>query len=169
MTMEPITHIGQLTPDQHNPRKHNPRNIGVIAETMQKVGFARSIVIDESGTILVGNGAVDAAGEIGLERVRVIDAAGDEIIAVRRTGLTQEQKDMLKVGDNRSSDLAEWDTEVLASLVADGFDLSGMWTPDELRTLMNEPPDVTFKEVDESAADDVKYNECPECGHRWPK
>lgn len=31
------------------------------------------------------------------------------------------------------------------------------------------PPDVAFKEYDESAADDVEYHECPACGHRWPK
>jgi hypothetical protein len=31
------------------------------------------------------------------------------------------------------------------------------------------PPDVDWKEYDESAADDVEYIECPECGHKWPK
>ena len=30
------------------------------------------------------------------------------------------------------------------------------------------PPDI-FPEYDESIADEVEYNECPECGHRWPK
>ena len=31
------------------------------------------------------------------------------------------------------------------------------------------PPDVDWKEYDESAADDVEWNECPACGHRWPR
>ena len=31
------------------------------------------------------------------------------------------------------------------------------------------PPDVDWKEYDESAADDVEFNECPECGYKWPK
>jgi hypothetical protein len=31
-----------------------------------------------------------------------------------------------------------------------------------------EPPDE-WPEYDESAADDVEYLECPECGHTWPK
>jgi hypothetical protein len=31
------------------------------------------------------------------------------------------------------------------------------------------PPDIDWKEYDESAADDVEYIECPECGHKWPK
>lgn len=31
------------------------------------------------------------------------------------------------------------------------------------------PPNIEFKEYDESVADDVEYIECPECGHKWPK
>ena len=31
------------------------------------------------------------------------------------------------------------------------------------------PPDVDWKEYDETAADDVEYIECPSCGHKWPK
>ena len=30
------------------------------------------------------------------------------------------------------------------------------------------PPDVEFKEFDESVADEVKYHECPQCGHKFP-
>ena len=31
------------------------------------------------------------------------------------------------------------------------------------------PPNVEFKEFDESAADSVEYVTCPQCGHKWPK
>lgn len=31
------------------------------------------------------------------------------------------------------------------------------------------PPNVEFKEYDESAADEVEYIICPECGYKWPK
>ncbi len=31
------------------------------------------------------------------------------------------------------------------------------------------PPDVEFREYDESAADEVEYHTCPSCGHQWPK
>lgn len=30
------------------------------------------------------------------------------------------------------------------------------------------PPDVEFKEYDESVENDVKYHECPACHHKWP-
>lgn len=31
------------------------------------------------------------------------------------------------------------------------------------------PPNVEFKEYDESIEEQVEYCECPNCGHRWPK
>ncbi len=31
------------------------------------------------------------------------------------------------------------------------------------------PAPDEWKEYDETAADDVEYHECPECGHKWPK
>lgn len=30
------------------------------------------------------------------------------------------------------------------------------------------PPSVEFKEYDESVENEVKYHECPSCGHKWP-
>src|SRR4026208_901931 len=86
------THIKDLTPDPSNRRTHNPRNIGMVVDALHEVGAARSIVIDEDGVILAGNGVTEAAAEAGITKLRVIDAAGDELIAVRRSGLTAEQK-----------------------------------------------------------------------------
>jgi len=60
-----IDHIGQLKPDPRNARKHNPRNIGMIEAALHEVGAARSIVIDEDGVVLAGNGVVEAAALAG--------------------------------------------------------------------------------------------------------
>lgn len=131
-----ITHIGQLKPDQKNPRKHNPRNIGVVVDSLQQVGFARSIVIDEDGVILAGNGAIEAAGIAGIEKVVEVEGDGNTIIAVRRRGLSDESKRKLKYFDNRSAELADWDPAVIVSDLELGLDLSGMWTPEELSVML---------------------------------
>ena len=81
--------LGDLKPDPQNARKHTPRNVGMIADALQEVGAARSIVIDEKGVVLAGNATIKAAGRAGLARVKVVDADGSEIIAVRRTNLTE--------------------------------------------------------------------------------
>lgn len=164
-----INHIAELKPDKANRRRHNPRNIGMIADALQEIGAARSIVIDETGNILAGNGTVEAAAQAGIERVRVVDADGEEIIAVRRSGLTAEQKRRLALFDNRAAELAEWDVDQLLADVTAGLDFDGMFNDDELAALLNQPPNVEFREYDESVADEVQYCECPSCGHRFPK
>lgn len=171
-----VNHIGDLKHDTANPRQHNPRNLKVITESLEKVGFARSIVIDEDNNILAGNGVTEAAVLAGIERVVEIEADGETIIAVRRRGLTDEQKQALKYYDNRSGELATWDGLQIADDLEAGLDLSGLWDEMELAEILeaagaelDNPPDVDFKEYDESVADEVKWQECPNCGHKFPK
>ena len=131
-----IKHLKDLTPDPRNARKHNPRNVGMIETALQTVGAARSIVVDENGVVLAGNATIEAAAAVGIERVQVVDADGETIIAVRRKGLTPEQKTKLALFDNRTAELAEWDvSEVLATLEA-GVNLDALWRPDELEALV---------------------------------
>jgi hypothetical protein len=129
--MSDITHLKDLKHDPQNARKHTPRNLGMIERSLGQVGTARSIVIDEDGIVLAGNATIEAAAAAGIERVQVVDSDGETLIAVRRTGLTPTQKTDLALFDNRSAELAEWDTDVLASL-GESIDLSQFWTRDEL-------------------------------------
>ena len=53
---------------------------------------------------------VQAAASAGITGVRVIETDGSELVAVRRTGLSAEQKRRLALFDNRAAGLArEWD------------------------------------------------------------
>jgi ParB-like chromosome segregation protein Spo0J len=165
---EELSDLAALTSDPRNARTHSERNLDLIAASLQEVGTARSIVVDEDGVVLAGNATVQAAHQAGINRVRVVDTDGSELVAVRRTGLTPEQKRRLALLDNRTAELAEWDGVVLASLAED-TDLADLWEPDELAELLGAPPDVTFPEFDETAAEKVAYVECPSCGHRFPR
>jgi DNA modification methylase len=127
--------LASLTLDPQNARRHSARNLAAIQASLQEVGAARSIVIGETGTILADNATVEATGILGLTRVRVIDTDGTDLVAVRRTGLTPDQKRTLALADNRTAELADWDPDVLA-ILADDFDLSGLWEPDELADLI---------------------------------
>jgi ParB-like chromosome segregation protein Spo0J len=127
-----ITHLKDLTSDPRNARKHNSRNIGLIERSLNEVGAARSIVVDEDGLVLAGNATIEAAVQAGIERVRVVEADGNEIIAVRRTGLTDEQKIRLALYDNRTAETSVWDDAVLAHMADQGLDLSPFFTTKEL-------------------------------------
>ena len=104
----------------------------MLADSLRAVGAARSIVIDEDGEILAGNGLVDAAAAVGLEDVRVVDVEGSTVVAVRRRGLTAAQKRELAMYDNRTAELAEWDWKQLAGNLDAGLELAPWFTPAEL-------------------------------------
>jgi DNA modification methylase len=134
--MRVIRHIKELVPDPANRRAHNPRNIGMVVDALQQVGAARSIVIDEDNVILAGNGVTEAAAEAGITKLRVIDAAGDELIAVRRSGLSEAQKRALAIYDNRTGELATWNFEQLVADGDAGLSLQPFWTPEEEAALL---------------------------------
>jgi ParB-like chromosome segregation protein Spo0J len=168
---EEITHIGQLTHDPENARKHNPRNIGTIQDALQSVGAARSIVVDEAGVILAGNGVIEAAAAAGIERVKVVDTDGETIVAVRRTGLTPEQKKRLAYFDNRTAELADWDIEQILADRDAGFDLAAVgFDADELAGLLaGEDTDLGTIPERGSIGDVDAFHTCPKCGFAWRK
>lgn len=136
-----VVTIGDLVPDPENARKHTARNIGMIVDALQEVGAARSIVIDENNVVLAGNGVLEGAGQIDMTKVKVIEANGNEIVAVRRRGLSAEQKKRLALYDNRTSELAKWDVDVLKNL-DEGELLGKLWSDTELQIMFE---DVTME------------------------
>jgi DNA modification methylase len=145
MTMTDVHSLADLKPDPKNRRKHNPRNIGMIRDALGQVGAARSIVIDEDNVVLAGNGVIEAAADAGIERVQVVDADGETIIAVRRAGLTEEQKRKLALYDNRAAELAEWDTAQLVADLEEGLDFEGVFREDELQAILEQAADDLLK------------------------
>jgi len=158
-----IDTVADLKPDPRNARRHSERNLGVIADLLEQVGAARSIVIDEEGVVLAGNGVLAAAGRAGIEKVRVVDADGKTLVAVRRTGLTAKQKAQLAVGDNRSNELSEWDLSALTGLADEvGLDFVEVgFEPEEFAKLGDalvepvEPAPPTFGDVPEEDEEPV--------------
>jgi ParB family transcriptional regulator, chromosome partitioning protein len=138
--MSTPTHIKELTPDPENRRKHNPRNLGMVTDALHQVGAARSIVIDEDNVILAGNGVTEAAAEAGITKVQVIDVDGETLVAVRRTGLTPEQKRALAIYDNRTAELAEWDAEQLQADLDAGLSLEPWFSDQEQATALADKP-----------------------------
>ena len=130
-----VNKLADLRPDQNNARKHNPRNIGMVANSLREVGAARSGVIDEDGNILAGNGTYEALSEAGIEKVKIVQADGNEWVVVQRKGLSEKQKLKLALYDNRSAELAEWDKDVLADI--DPEIMESMFSTDELEDLLD--------------------------------
>ena len=161
-----VGHLRDLHPDSSNARAHNSRNVGMIEDALGAVGAARSIVIDEDNRVLAGNATIEAAGRVGIERVRVVEADGEEIIAVRRSGLTPEQKKLLAYYDNRTAELADWDADQMLADITAGLDLGDLFRDGELDEilgdLLKDPPEDPDPHLDQK-----KPVTCPECGAQF--
>lgn len=130
-----IKSIKSLKQDPKNARKRTAQSKHLIEESLKRYGAARSIVIDETDRILAGNGTIDAASRSGIDKVRIIETDGDEIIAVRRKGLSEEEKVGLALADNRTSDLSEWDAQMLAQLSTE-HDILPWFSEDDISELL---------------------------------
>ena len=152
-----MTSITSLVSDHKNARRRTDRSSQLIKESLQKYGAARSIVIDEENRVLAGNGTIEGAKQAGIKNVRIIETDGDEIIAVKRTGLSEDEKVGLALADNRTADLSEWDQEMLHQL-SEEHDLSPWFEQEDLDELFN----VTSEEPVEGNTDPDDVPEPPE-------
>lgn len=146
VTMPTETTLEALIQDPKNARRRTQRSTAMIERSLQEFGAARSLVIDEAGVILAGNGTAEAAAAIGIEKVLVVPSDGRTLVAVQRTDLSEAQKAEYGVADNRASDLSEFDGAALAGLLEDHptLDLGPWFTDDEFKALVQgidpEPP-----------------------------
>ena len=130
-----MTSINSLHSDHKNARKRTDQSAKLIEESLKRYGAARSIVIDEDNRILAGNGTIEGAKAAGIKNVRIIETDGTEVIAVKRTGLTEDEKVGLALADNRTSDLSDWDQEMLRRL-SDEHDLAPWFEAEDLDQLL---------------------------------
>ena len=130
-----MTSINSLHSDHKNARKRTDQSAKLIEESLKRYGAARSIVIDEDNRILAGNGTIEGAKAAGIKNVRIIETDGTEVIAVKRTGLTEDEKVGLALADNRTSDLSDWDQEMLRRL-SEEHDLQPWFEQEDLDELL---------------------------------
>jgi hypothetical protein len=154
-------HIADLKFDDHNPRTHNPYNIGLIQDSLQTLGTGRSILIDEDNQIIAGNGTVEAAGQAEITDVLIVEARPDQLVAVRRRGMTPAQKTAMKVVDNRATETSGWDASILREYRDSGVELQSFGFSDlDLQRLLAEKPPENFLGPDgqPSSADQAQAN-----------
>lgn len=165
-----ITHIKDLIPDDANARRHNPRNIGMLVDALHEVGAARSIVIDENNMIICGNATVEAAAIAGIEKVRVVQIDGNEILAAQLPpGCTDFEKQRIALYDNRVAELAEWDAGVLMQLQQEAPNaMKGMFREDEMAVILaqsaKETAQETAQQQQEPGTAATQPACCPQCG-----
>jgi hypothetical protein len=107
----------------------------VISKSLEQFGACRSIVIDENGVIRAGNGTFEEAGQLGIEKVLVVEADGNTIVAVKRKGLSESDWKQYAIADNTASDFSTWDFDLLNDL-AQEVDFSEFFPDYKLNELL---------------------------------
>lgn len=79
--------INSLTTDNLNFNKGTLRGKVLLDRSFQKFGAGRSILLDKNNRIIAGNKSVGSAIAAGIDKVRIIETTGDELVAVRRSDI----------------------------------------------------------------------------------
>lgn len=91
--------IGDLSPDPNNARRHPEKNLDAIKASLLEFGYQKPVVADSAGTVVAGNGTMTAAIAIGWTHIPAV-----------RTNLTGAKLAAYGLADNRTAELAEWDS-----------------------------------------------------------
>ena len=101
----------EIHPYEKNPRK-NDAAVKYVAESIKQFGFKVPIVIDAEGVIVAGHTRYKAANKLKMKAVPCIVA----------DDLSDEQIKAFRLADNKVSEKAEWDFDLLSSEIDDLFD-----------------------------------------------
>lgn len=96
--------IKELTPDPTNARKHDEKNLKAIQASLEKFGQRKPIVISQDGTVVAGNGTVEAAKRLGWTELSAVRIPGD---------WSPEMTRAFAIADNRTAELSQFDKVVL--------------------------------------------------------
>lgn len=94
--------LSEIHPYEKNPRI-NESAVYAVSESIKKFGFRQPIVVDGNGTIVAGHTRYKAAQQLGLETVPCVMA----------DDLTPEQIKAYRIADNKTGELADWNTDLL--------------------------------------------------------
>ena len=104
--------LADIKPYEKNPRK-NDNAVNEVANSISSFGFKVPIVIDKDNVIVCGHTRYKASKKLGLEVVPCVIA----------DDLTEEQIKAYRLADNKVSELAEWDIDLLGEELDSIFDI----------------------------------------------
>ena len=135
--------VTQLKPYEKNAR-YNENAVSKVAESIRQFGFKNPIIVDKDMSVIAGHTRLASAKLLGLKKVPCIIA----------DDLTPKQVKAFRLVDNRTSEFASWNYDLLQSeLETLDMDLSDFEFPDltyedtlsaeELESILDDNTDPT--------------------------
>lgn len=136
----------ELIPYNNNPRV-NDGAVDAVAKSIEEFGFRNPIIVDKNNVIIAGHTRLKASQKLGLKKVPVIVA----------DDLTDEQANALRLVDNKTNELAEWDFARLKdeldklplTIDMSAFDFDMEEIDSEVKRLIDDDTDTTEDEAPE--------------------
>lgn len=148
--------IDDVKPYENNPR-NNDEAVDATANSIKEFGWKQPIVVDKNNIIIVGHTRLKAAKKLGLKKVPVVVASD----------LSDDQVTAYRLADNKTGELAEWNTKLLDDEIQSLFDIdmSDFGFDEDIEF---EPADSVSVRIDEPAEpSNQKEVTCPHCGETF--
>jgi ParB-like chromosome segregation protein Spo0J len=147
--------LSLIRPDPKNPRKHTEANLAAIRRSLADFGQYRPILVNANTNFIVaGHGLYHVMKGLGWKEADCV-----------LLDLTDQQAAELAITDNRTGDLAEWDSAQLCrQLMAAGSIEDFGFDADDLKNMMKkvssdaEPPVAEMRTI-----------VCPKCSHQFQR
>lgn len=133
--------LSDLKPYERNPR-NNKEAVDYVANSIREFGFKNPIIVDKNNVIVAGHTRYLACKKLGIKEVPCVIA----------DDLTDEQIKAFRLADNKVSEIATWDLDLLDEELNDllNFDMSDFGF------------DVGLEELEEAQEDEFDIDELPE-------
>lgn len=120
----PLEHVplSALKPNPRNSRKHNKRQIKLLARSIEAFRFVLPIVINASNEIICGNAVYMAAQQLGLSHLP----------AIRLSHLNEDEVRAFGIAHNRLAEHSTWDSSILGEFFVE---FSGKFTSFDVEDL----------------------------------
>ena len=164
-----MNNISDLRFDDKNFNKHTEYGMGLLEKSLRELGPGRSILIDKDNNIIAGNGIIEAAGNIGLEDIQIVETDGKKIIAVKRTdiSLDSEQGRTMALADNATAaaDL-DWNQGMVAAVTDKygidtedwGLDFAKKKSIKDEKDLEDNPPSIVTSFITFDYTDEIELS-----------
>lgn len=152
--------ISDLIPYVNNARTHSDEQVAQVAASIKEFGFTNPILIDSNDSIIAGHGRILAARKLSL----------DEVPTIELSTLSEAQRKLYILADNKLAMNAGWDTALLSLELGElqemGEDLSIVGFDDgELAELLQ--PEQVEGLTDEDLVPEIPDEPTSKLGDVW--
>lgn len=151
--------LSEIKPYERNARK-NDDAVEYVIKSIKQCEYIAPIILDENNVILAGHTRYKALKKLGYK----------EAECVIKEGLTEEQKKKYRLLDNKTSEFAEWDFDLLEDELTD-LDFGDLDIDWGIPNTEFEENNEHLREQEGIDLDEYENNkkqvECPSCGFKF--